>query len=645
MNRKSYCTGLFVATIMTVTGAIAQDSDWVGLGTAPAGLDTAHAFNVFVTDINNDHYPDFVSLKGDWGVGVENALRVYINVRDTGSPDASARMFVDITGESGVNSMHGAAGVSKGVLVAVLADVNNDGNVDLVRGNYYHTDPAAVADGRCEVLLGDGQGRFTLVPDNGLHELGVINVTGMSFLDYDKDGNIDLFIGRWFQNYALNTWSPGILMKGNGDGTFTNVSSQAGITSPEPMYGCSVVDWNNDGWPDIATAPYCRTNGQLWKNNGDGTFTDVAASTGYNARYMPGDNGQALCMWSAVPEDYDNDGDMDFFFSLVHGGTGVNEGRSAIVLNGGSADNYKLTPDRSLMTRNNPQASHLGDYDGSWFDLDNDGLMDLAMAQGHYDQPLPRLYIFHQGYDHKLTDITGVLGMVREETNNLHLLEALDYDLDGDDDLLLCKDALPRPLHLIENRIGQDNNWTGVQLRAPQGVNKSCIGARIYVWSNGVQRMREVYAGRGNNGGQQPFAMLFGLGNHTTIDSVKVVWPDAQSSTTTVYNPPVNHYLEITANGLAVEDAEDDGNKEIGLKVYPNPAKDFILVQLSNNEPVERVEVYDVLGRRVYKRAANRTGDAVHYYDIMELPSGNYWLKVISRSGENITSFFVKSTQ
>ncbi len=643
MNRKTYCAGLFLTTVMTVTGVIAQDNTWFNWATTNAGLDTARAFNIFVTDINNDRYPDFVSLKGDWGVGAENALRVYINVRDTASSDASARMFVDVTGESGANSMPGAAAVSKGVLVAALADVNNDGNVDLVRGNYYHTDPAAVADGRCEVLLGDGQGRFTLVPDNGLHELGVINVTGMSFLDYDKDGNIDLFIGRWFQNYALNTWSPGILMKGNGDGTFTNVSSRVGITSPEPMYGCSVVDWNNDGWPDIATAPYCRTNGQLWKNNGDGTFTDVAVSAGYNARYMPGDNGQALCMWSAVPEDYDNDGDMDFFFSLVHGGTGVNEGRSAIALNGGAGNDYKLTLDRSLMTRNNPQASHLGDYDGSWFDIDNDGLMDLAMAQGHYDQPNPRLYVFRQNAGHHLLDITGDVGLVRTESNNLHLLEVMDYDLDGDDDILFCKDALPRELHLVENRIGQDNSWTGVRLHAPQGVNKSCIGARIYVWSGGVQRMREVYAGRGNSSGQQPFAMLFGLGISTSIDSIRIVWPDNAGNVTIIRNPPVNEYLDITMNGLSVSEHQPSGNGNVLLKLYPNPAKNFILVQLSNNDPVERVEIYDILGRSVNHMEDLSSGEVTVYCSIEQLLPGQYMIKVISASGDSFSNVFMKS--
>src|SRR5690606_36959973 len=123
------------------------------------------------------------------------------------------------------------------------------------------------------------------------------------------------------------------------------------------------------------------------------------AQTGYNARYLGGDGGQNMCLWSPAPEDYDNDGDMDLFFALVHGGNDANEGRSAIFVNGGAANNYSLTPDRSLIVKKQPYSSHNGDYDGSWFDIDNDGWMDLAMAQGQYVPATDRLFIFRNGGD------------------------------------------------------------------------------------------------------------------------------------------------------------------------------------------------------------------------------------------------------
>ncbi len=641
MKRLKVYFLLYTACVFYPENLPAQAPHWMSLVTNDVKLSAERAFCIYTSDINNDHYPDIITVEGAWSATAEDNLRVYMNVQDTASADPSARMFVDVTSASGVNAKPGSSGPSRGTLIVAMADVNNDGHVDMVRGNYYHRLTGFVDHGdRCEVLLGDGQGHFSLVPDNGLHELGLINTIGFSFLDYNRDGNIDLFIAPWFKDYEANVWEAGRLMKGNGDGTFTDVSVQAGITTPEPMYGSSVVDWNNDGWPDIATSPYCRTRGQLLKNNGNGTFTDVAMSANYNAKYMQGYTGRDLCMWSAVPEDYDNDGDMDFFFSLVHGGTGTNEGRSAMVLNGGAADNYKLTVDRELMTRHPPMSVHQGDYDASWFDLDNDGLMDLAMTQGTYEPVTDRLYVFRQDGGHHLSDVTGDLGLLMNELKDVHFVKAMDYDLDGDDDLLICRNGQPRTLHLIENRIGQDNNWTGIQLRAPQGVNRNCIGARIYVWSGGVQRMREVYAGRGNAAGQQPLAMLFGLGNHTAIDSITVAWPDAAGSRTTVRNPPTNRYLEITATGLTVEDVQDKG-KEIGLKIYPNPAKDFILIQMSNSESIEQIVVYDMFGRQVSTHDCYPGKIVTWYLPVTDFPQGQYILKAVSPFGRVFTKNFM----
>ncbi len=641
MNKKTYCAGLFAVMNIATVHVSAQDNTWVELATAKTGLDTAHAFNVYVADINNDHYPDLVTLKGDWAIGSEDALRVYMNVKDPQSSDPSARTFADVTALSGVNVVPASMNVSRGTIMAAFADINNDGNVDMVRGHYYHRMESFKDSGdRCEILLGDGMGRFTLVAD-GFADLGLVNATGFSFLDYDKDGNIDLFIATWFKDYHNDVWDHGYLMKGNGDGTFTNMSVQAGITQTEPMYGCSVVDWNNDGWPDIATGPYCRTRGQLWKNNGNGTFTNVAVSANYNARYMQGDAGQNLCLWNPVPEDFDNDGDMDFFFSLVHGGTGANEGRSAIMVNSGAGGSYKLDADRDRITRKNPQSSHLGDYDASWFDLDNDGLMDLLMGQGYYSPPMDRLYVFRQDQDHSFMDITGDIGLVGTETRDIHSLEVLDYDLDGDDDMITCRDGQPRLFNLIENRIGQDNNWIGVSLFAPQGVNKSSIGARVYVWSGGVQRMREVYAGRGNNGGQQPFSMLFGLGNNTVIDSLRIAWPDAAGSITAIKNPPVNQYLGITINGLSVDD-ELEANVVITLKIYPNPARDFILVQMSDNSVPHGIFIYDMTGRMVERFPVHGAGEATRYCSVASLPAGHYIVAVTGATGTVHTQSFVK---
>lgn len=637
---KNMCGIVLLGIALCSTDAKGQNSQWSSLVTTDVKLDTTQGFNVYVADINNDRFPDLITLKGNWAIGSDNALRAYINIRDTAATDPAARMFVDITTAANVNAMPSSQAVSKGTIVAALADVNNDGNIDMLRGNYYHRLETFTDNGdRCEVLLGDGKGHFTLVP-NGLQGLGLVNTTAFSFLDYNKDGNVDLFIATWFKDYRNDVWDHGYLMKGNGDGTFTNVTTQAGITEPEPMYGCSVVDWNNDGWPDIATGPYCRTRGQLWQNNGNGTFTNVAVAAGYDAHYMQGDNGQNLCLWNPAPEDFDNDGDMDFFFSLVHGGLGANEGRSVMMLNGGPSNNYRLTADRSRMTRKTPMSQHLGDYDASWFDMDNDGMMDLLMGQGYYSPPTDRLYVFHQKQDHTFSDITNDVGLVRTETKDIHALEVMDYDMDGDDDMITCKDGQPRKLTVVKNEIGQDNNWIAVHLNAPQGVNKSSIGARITVWTGGIQHMREVYAGRGNNGGQQPFALIFGLGSNTTVDSIQVRWPNAGSTITTVYQSDINQYITISANGLDVPGAAV--TNDVGIKVYPNPAKDFVLVQLKDTAKDAIIEIYNVAGQKMHGVVVYDKTGATKYCSLKNLLPGQYIIKATTTEGEILSQSFTK---
>lgn len=647
MTRFKQSIPLILCLLLAAVKLRAQQPSWVTLGAGQVKLDTSTAFSLFVADVNEDHYPDILVVKGGWNKDAEDNMRLYINIQDTGSTVATARIFVDATANSGINAMPAATGPSKGTLTAAFADINNDGHIDMVRGSYYHDQPALAPDVRCEVLLGDGMGHFTLVPGNGLHELGLINVTGFSFLDYDKDGKLDLFIARWFTRYRPDPEiiDPGILMHGNGDGTFTNVSALAGITVPEPMYGCSVTDWNNDGWPDIATAPYCRTQGQLWKNNRNGTFTNVAVPAGYNAQVLPGDNGQPVCLFGCAPEDFDNDGDMDFFFNLVHGGNDPGEGHSTIVMNSGAANDYKLSWDMGRVTWKAPKSTHQGDYDVAWFDLDNDGLIDAALGQGTYQPATDRLFVFRQQADHSFMDVTEDLGLLAPAAKDIHHMEAIDFDLDGDDDLVICKAQSPSAMHFIKNEKGQDNHWIGVRLDAPPGVNKSSIGARVFVWSGGVQHMREVYAGRGNNGGQQPFPLLFGLGSNNHIDSVKVHWPDQGNHFTVVRQPNPGQYITVGpgVDGVFTTAVQSPANnRKLNLKVYPNPAQDFVLVQFSDNSIPRQIEIYDLLGRLI-KRVDCPSRMSTQYCSVRELAPGQYVLRAINDKQEHHTRHFTRN--
>jgi hypothetical protein len=629
--------------------SFAQDPSWFKNATSTLGLNGVTAFRMHVIDVNNDNYPDFVVVR-DGNLATEDPLRIYLNVKDTSSSNVVDRMFLDVTPNSGANSGVDPADTGHQATTVAFADINNDGNMDMVTGNYYHRieNYTDVGD-RCESYLGDGTGKFKIVPSNGLHDLGLINPSGMSFLDYDKDGKIDLFIAVWFKDDTQQIWDHGYLMKGNGDGTFANVSEASGISTVlEPMYGCTAVDWNNDGWPDITTSPYCRDGGRLWKNNGDGTFSDVSLTVNYNCQFMYGDGGapQDMCMWGNMPEDFDNDGDMDFYFSLVHGGNGPGEGHSTIVMNSGQSNNYHLDTSMSRITWDNPKASHRGDYDASWFDMDNDGLEDLVQTQGSYVvSPAPRLYLLKQKSNNRFDDVTQELGLLSTGTvtayKSTHAVEVLDLELDGDDDIIFTSLNAGNPVYFLRNDVGSHNNWVAIKLNAPAGVNKNSIGARIKIWFGNTCRTREVSAGKGNQSGQQPFILLFGLGSNSKIDSIKVEWPSNPTSVTTIkdFAIPINQMLIIDRYGIS-----PPNDKINDLLVYPNPAKDYVVLQTSSNsdQKIQNVELYDLLGNRVNNIIIYHSSSELAFCSIGGIAAGYYIVKISNDSGYSVKKSFLK---
>jgi hypothetical protein len=493
-----------------------------------------------------------------------------MNIEDPERP--GKRKFVNVTDQSGINKNRNPEKGDRVSDLVVMADVNNDSYQDVVSGIYYHRWEYISGENdhgdRAEVLLNDGAGNFNIVTNSGLNTLttngvygpGLIDAVGYSFLDYDQDGNIDyLYIATKFIDYAQNIKMPDILLRGNGDGTFTRVTNSGIDYVVEPMYGVTSTDWNNDGLPDIVTSPYCRSGGSLFRNNGNGTFTDVSAITGYDAQFLGGDsyideNGQKqqqpMCQWECITGDFDNDGDIDFLHILVHGGYQEGEGHSVLAVNQGPPD-YKFKYELKRINRDIPEAAHLGDYAGAMFDMNNDCWLDMAICQGHYYPAADRLYLFLQDPEtNTFNDVTSSLGL--KWIKNPSAFEALDYDLDGDQDFVVYYDSIegtaPTTL-LMENRIGNQNNWVSVKLDAPPNCNQNALGARVILSSNGINQIREIQTGLGHFGGQQPYILNFGLAQFNYIDSITVLWPIATDRKTVVYNPPTNMIIEIEKAG------------------------------------------------------------------------------------------------
>lgn len=577
--------------ILIAPNLYSQSNLWLRDITDSVGLNAAKGSRIVVVDVNNDDYPDIFWGTGNAGM---NHYRLLLNVGNPNKFSSFKRIFIDYTEQSGININRNPEKQGRIIDVAAFADVNNDGFPDLVTSIYYHRleyykDTLDPGD-RSEVYLNDGNGHFTLVEDNGLYDLfifpnhpvGLINATGMSFLDYDLDGFIDLYISTWYGDRAQGIGMPDFLLKGQGNGKFINTDMPIIRGNYYPMYGVNVTDWDNDGWPDILTSSYCNSNGNLFRNMQNGTYQDYSAQANYSATHMKGDNGQALCQWEAQPADFDNDGEMDILQVFVHGGYHPNEGRTMIAVNSGPENGYRLEYDIELIQRDAPINSHLGDQGAQWFDLDGDGFLDLAIGQMAYPQVntqgQERLYICMQK-DGKFVDVSRELGIFHT-IKEAHSLEPLDYDLDGDQDLLVShlvrdttwKDTVINgtptrvvqsiennmQIRLLENRVADlvtnsdYKRWISVKLDPPAGCNKSAIGARIYVHSGDEQYMQDVQSGLGHFAGQQPFIRNFGL-NYIprNIDSIVVRWPRKESRITVAKGMPLNTVITIDSNGYA----------------------------------------------------------------------------------------------
>ncbi|MBN1447892.1 MAG: VCBS repeat-containing protein [Bacteroidetes bacterium] len=610
-----FVSPLLLVFLLTATVS-AQDSTWFRIITTDVGFgNDTKALRFNSVDLNGDRYPDIAVVRNIYKRG---DIRVYLNEENpAGTPP---RRFADWTEQSGVN-VHPTLDTTKRGDCISFGDVDNDGDLDLIAAVWMYDTRAPFPEDKSQVMLNDGNAVFAHVVDDGFETLVdpqdaryPLSVSGSSFLDYDLDGILDVYIAAYWRT-PQGPYHPDRLMKGNGDGTFTDVSQQARVTAAFPMQGASCTDWNNDRWMDVMTSPYCRSNGSLLRNEGDGTFRDVGPMVGYNAQTMKGDNGQNLCQWGAYPYDYDNDGDMDVLQVLVHGGLDGNEGRTVIATNQGPEEDYELVWELDRLHRDNPQSYHLGNMDAQWLDMNNDMLADIIITECEYLDNTDRPFFYLQSADHHFYDITRKLRFVGR-IRSPHSLEALDYDRDGDYDIVMNSNHFSAQgnndradIVFLENRIGNTNNWIGVQLTGPDGVNRSAVGARVIVYAGGVRQMREVQAGRGHFSGQQPLELLFGLGQNTVVDSLVVLWPRYPFAYTALTDIPANQYIDIDGSVLATGDLPVAG--EFTMSVFPNPVRDML--QLQTNAPANaRVQLWNALGQMVYDGTASSAWIDVH---------------------------------
>ncbi|RKU39613.1 hypothetical protein C6496_00450 [Candidatus Poribacteria bacterium] len=432
--------------------------------------------------------------------------------------------FTDVTHKAGV------ADTGYGVGCAA-ADVNNDGYPDIYITNF----------GRNRLYSNNGDGTFT----DGTQKAGVGDErwgTSCAFLDYDLDGDLDLYVvnymkfsiaeNRWWETRGIRTYcsptdqiagshfvsEPDILYRNNGDSTFTDVTENVGISHRALGLAVAVGDYDNDGYPDIHIANDMEAD-QFYRNNGDGTFTETAdlTGTGYDGNGFPGSG-----MGSAFG-DYNNDGYLDLVVS--------NASDLPVVLyqNEGAAFFFDVSFISGIGAATLPYFKWAAEF----FDYNNDGLLDLFVANGHLqenislfsDSTYPQADLLfrnthQQDGTYRFTDASTEVGLTQLPRKVSRGAAFGDYDNDGDIDVFLNNSN--QPATLLRNEGGNNNHWLMLQLIGTQS-NVSAIGTKVFVKAGDLSLFREVRSGASYLS-QSDLRVHFGLGENSEVDTLEVHW-------------------------------------------------------------------------------------------------------------------------
>ncbi|MDG2176830.1 MAG: CRTAC1 family protein [Gammaproteobacteria bacterium] len=406
---------------------------------------------------------------------------------------------------------------------ATFADIDADGWPDLFVGGINGT----------ELKLFKNLQNGTFEDITGISGLPyIINSFSASFADYDKDGDLDMYVSHWNQNKQGK-----YLFQNDGFGVFTDVSEAAGI--PDDLmadYTPIFTDINNDGWLDLLVASDFNTT-QIYINNKDGTFNNTTSEV------ITDDN----AMGAAVG-DYDNDGDLDWFITSIFDPNGIPADLAPGVHTGATGNRlYRNRGDGTFEDVTDEAGVRYGSWGwGSCFaDFNNDGFLDIFHVNGFVTENFISSATFLS--DGSRLFISNQDGTFTEHSLELKLIDrgqgrginCFDYDRDGDIDIFVANNQ-QSPV-LFRNDGGNDQNFLHIKV-AGEDLNSEAIGARIYVTVGGSTQMREIYSGN-NFISNNPAEAYFGIGNNDLIDEIRVIWPSGAEKN--LVNVQANQLLTI----------------------------------------------------------------------------------------------------
>jgi len=429
--------------------------------------------------------------------GIHTSHGLYLNEEGRG--------FTDISASAGVEDSHGGWGAS-------CADYDGDGDLDL-----YVTRDAWEGGSPNALFQNQGDATFVEVaPQAGVADDG--DSFTHTWGDYDGDGWLDLYVA----NGVTGGGAANSLFHNQGDGTFAERAGAAGVAKRGKTLGVAFGDYDNDGDLDLYVSDVGGDN-TLYRNLGDGTFTDVTALAGVED---PGPGSYVAFFF-----DYNNDSHLDLFVSAFAYYESFVESQITGRASGPSAPHlYRNNGDGTFsdVARGRPLSRAVGSMGAGFGDVDYDGFIDIYMNNGGPNfLRLEPNFLYRNVEGEEFVDVSESAGV-----GNLgkgHGVSLADFDGDGDLDLYAGLgghydgDTWPNALYRND---GHGNHWLQVELRGA-GANTGAIGARLLVRAGDHEQAAEIASGNGF-GCTNSLPMEFGLGDHTEVDELYVRWPSGR---------------------------------------------------------------------------------------------------------------------